>query len=65
MPLKVNLAHHPLHPFGGVVDLGHIFAQDPMGPVLRRGRAATAEQLHEHQRLVDRAHAHACGHVGA
>jgi hypothetical protein len=65
MPLKVNLAHHPLHPFGGVVDLGHVFAQDPTGHVLRQGRAATAEQLHEHQRLVDRAHAHAFGHVGA
>jgi hypothetical protein len=39
MPLKVNLAHHPLHPFGVVVDLGHVLPQDPAGYVLRRGGA--------------------------
>jgi hypothetical protein len=32
---------------------------------LRRGRAAAAQQLHEHQRLVDVAHAHAFGDVFA
>jgi hypothetical protein len=36
MPLKVNLAHHPLDAFGVVVDLGHIFPQDPPGHVLRK-----------------------------
>jgi hypothetical protein len=35
MPLKVNLAHHPLDAFGGVVDLGHDLPQDPAGYVLR------------------------------
>ena len=63
MPLKVNLAHHPLDAFGVVVDLGHVFPQDPTGHVLRRGRAAAAEQLHQHQGLVDVAHAHAFGDV--
>ena len=63
MPLKVNLAHHPFHAFGGVVDLGHVFPQDPAGHVLRRGGAAAAQQLHEHQGLVDVAHAHAFGDV--
>jgi hypothetical protein len=37
MPLKVNLAHHPLDAFVGVVDLGHVLPQDPLGYVLRRG----------------------------
>jgi hypothetical protein len=37
--LKVNLAHHPLEAFGGVIDLGHVFPQDPAGYVLRGGRA--------------------------
>jgi hypothetical protein len=37
MPLKVNLAHHPLHPFGVVVDLSHVLPWDPAGYVLRRG----------------------------
>ena len=32
-----HLAHHALHPFGVVVDLGHVFAQDPGGYVLRCG----------------------------
>jgi len=71
MPLKVNLAHHPFHAFGGVLDLGHVFPQDPAGHVLRRGRAAAAEQLQplrgslrlQHQWLVDVAHAHALGDV--
>jgi hypothetical protein len=58
-------AHHPFHPFRGVVDLGHVLPQDPPGDVLRRGRAAAAQQFHEHQRLVDMAHAHALGDVVA
>ena len=29
-------AHHPFHAFGVVLDLGHVFAQDPPGHVLRR-----------------------------
>jgi hypothetical protein len=56
MPLKVNLAHHPLHPFGVLVDLCHVLPQDPPGYVLRggglrpaRGRAAAAQELHEHR----------------
>jgi len=59
MPLKVNLAHHPLDALCVVLDLGHVFPQDPAGYVLRGGRAAAAEELHEHQGLVDVAHAHA------
>jgi hypothetical protein len=39
MPLKVNLAHHPLDAFGGVIDLGHVFPQHPAGHVLRGGGA--------------------------
>ncbi len=39
MPLKVNLAHHPLDAFGGVVDLGYVLPLDPAGYVLRRGGA--------------------------
>ena len=58
MPLKVNLAHHPLDALCVVIDLGHVFAQDPPGNVLRGGRAAAAQELHEHQGLVDVAHAH-------
>ena len=65
MPLKVNLAHHPLDAFGGVIDLGHIFPQDPAGNVLRGGWAAASQELHEHQGLVDVAHAHALGDVVA
>jgi hypothetical protein len=37
MPLKVNLAHHPLDALCVVVDLGHVFPQDPPGNVLRGG----------------------------
>jgi hypothetical protein len=39
MPLKVNLAHHPLDAFGVVIDLGDVFPQDPAGYVLRGGWA--------------------------
>jgi hypothetical protein len=39
MPLKVNLADHPLDAFRVVVDLGHVFAQDSAGYVLRGGWA--------------------------
>jgi len=63
MPLKVNLAHHPLDALCVVLDLGHVLPQDPAGHVLRRGWAAAAEQLHQHQRLVNVAHAHAFGDV--
>ena len=65
MLLKVNLAHHPLHPFGVVVDLGHVLPQDPAGDVLRGGRAAPPQQLQEHKGLVDVAHAHALRDVVA
>jgi hypothetical protein len=37
MPLKVNLAHHPLDAFGVDLDLGHVLRQDPAGYVLHRG----------------------------
>jgi hypothetical protein len=61
MPLKVNLAHHPLDALCVDLDLGHVFAQDPAGYVLRGGRAAAAQELHKHQGLVNVAHAHALG----
>jgi len=32
---REHLAHHALDAFGGVVDLGHVFPQDPPGHVLR------------------------------
>ena len=53
--------HHPFHPFRVVVDLGHVLPQDPPGHILRRGRAAATQQFHEHQRLIDVAHAHSLG----
>ncbi len=37
--MKVNLAHHPLDALCVVIDLGHVFAQDPPGNVLRGGWA--------------------------
>jgi hypothetical protein len=58
-----HLAHHPLHALRVVIDLGHVFPQDPPGHVLRWGGAAATQELHEHQRLVDVAHAHAFGDV--
>jgi hypothetical protein len=58
-----HAAHHPFHPLRVVVDLGHVLPQDPPGDVLRRGGTAAAQQFHEHQRLVDMAHAHALGDV--
>jgi hypothetical protein len=63
MPLKVNLAHHPLDALC-VVDLGHVLPQDPAGYVLRGGWAGCClanpcpQELHEHQGLVNVAHAH-------
>ncbi len=36
-------------------------SQDPPGHVLRWGGAAAAQEFHEHQGLVDEAHAHAFG----
>jgi hypothetical protein len=54
-----HLAHHPLDALCVVFDLGHVFPQDPPRNVLRGGRAAASQELHEHQRLVDVAHAHA------
>ncbi len=36
-------------------------SQDSLGHVLLRGRAAAAEQFHQHQGLIDVAHAHALG----
>ena len=46
-------AHYALHPFGVVVDLEYVFAQDSPGHVLRWGGAAAAQQIHEHQWLID------------
>jgi hypothetical protein len=43
-----NLAHHALDAFGVVIDLGHVFPQDPAGHVLRGGWAAAAQEHHEH-----------------
>ena len=37
-----NLAHHALDAFGGVLDLGHVFPQDPAGHLLRGGGLAVA-----------------------
>jgi hypothetical protein len=54
-----NLAHHALDALCEVLDLGHVFPQDPLGHVVRGGRAAAAEELHEHQGLDNVAHAHA------
>jgi hypothetical protein len=54
MPLKVNLAHHPLDALCVVIDLGHVFPQDPPGNVLRGGLGwllpgqSVAQELHEH-----------------
>ena len=67
MPLKVNLAHHPLDALCVVLDLGHVFPQDPAGYVLRGGRGwllpgkSMSQELHEHQGLVNVAHPHALG----
>jgi hypothetical protein len=36
---REHLAHHALDALCVVVDLGHLFPQDPAGHVLRRGRA--------------------------
>ncbi len=65
MPLKVNLAHHPLDALCVVIDLGHVFPQDPPGNVLGWGWAAASQELHQHQELVDVAHAHSLGDVVA
>ncbi|MEY4805704.1 MAG: hypothetical protein RLZZ206_93 [Cyanobacteriota bacterium] len=40
MPLKVNLAHHPLDALCVDLDLGHVLPQDPAGYVLRGGWGA-------------------------
>ena len=56
-----HLAHHALDAFGVLLDLGHVFPQDPTGHVLRGGRAAASQELHEHQGLLRVAHAHALG----
>ena len=58
---REHLAHHELDAFGGVIDLDHVFRQDPGGYVLRLGRTAASQELHEHQGLVNVAHAHALG----
>jgi len=62
-----HLAHQTLDAFGVLLELGHVFAQDPAGYVLRGGGAgcclagSVAEEFQEHQRLVDVAHGHALG----
>jgi hypothetical protein len=43
-----NLAHHPLDALCVVIDLGHVFPQDPAGHVLRGGWAAAVQEHHEH-----------------
>ncbi len=40
-----HLAHHALHPLGVVLDLGHVFAQNPPGHVLRGGGEMGASWL--------------------
>ena len=50
--------HHPFHTFGVVLVLGTVLTEDPAGDVFRRCRTASAEQLHQHQRLIDVRHAH-------
>lgn len=60
-----HLAHHALHPLGVVVDLGDVFPKDPPGNVLRWSRPTAAEQLHQHEWLVDVAHTHPLRDVGA
>ena len=37
MPLKVNLANHPLDALCVVIDLGYVFPQEPTDDVLRGG----------------------------
>lgn len=50
--------HHPFHTFVVVLDLGAVLAKDPPSDVFCRCRAASSEQLHQHQRLIDVRHAH-------
>ncbi len=67
----VDAAHHPFHPLGVVLNLGHVFAQNPTGDLLSWGRTAAAQQFQplrgslrlQHQGLVDVAHAHPLGDV--
>ncbi|WP_198949702.1 hypothetical protein [Synechococcus sp. 1G10] len=60
-----HLAHLSLDTFGVVIDLGHVLAEDPAGDVLHWGGAPAAQQFHQHQWLVDVAHAHPPRHVVA
>ena len=53
MPLAVSWPHHPFHTFGVVLDLGAVLAEDPSGDVVCRCGAASPEQLHQHQRLIN------------
>ncbi|MEI6617364.1 MAG: hypothetical protein WCL59_12390, partial [Cyanobium sp. ELA507] len=63
--MKVNLAHHALDAFGVVIDLGHVFPPGFAGPRPARGPGlllpgkSMSKELHEHQGLVNVAHAHA------
>lgn len=50
--------HHPFHTFGVVLDLGAVLAEDPPSDVFCRCGAASAEQLHQHQGLIDVRHPH-------
>ena len=50
--------HHSLHAFGVVLDLGAVLSEDSSGDVFRWCRAASAEQLHQHQGLIDVRHPH-------
>ena len=42
MPLKVNLAHHPLNTLCVLIDLGPVFPQDPV--TARKDDAPAADQ---------------------
>ncbi len=63
----MSLAHHPLDALCVVIDLGHVLPRDPPGNVLRGGPGwllpgkSMSQELHEHQGLVNVAHAHALG----
>ena len=58
-----HLAHHALHPFGGVAIWVMSQPKILRATSCARGRAAAAQQFQQHQQLIDVAHAHAFGDV--